>query len=177
MSRAPLATARLRLRRPEAADAGWIARSISLPEVQKNLTSPPHPFQQHHAEEWLAREAEKPTSLVIEGDEEEPLGVVTLRTGEVAPVLGYWLKPGAWGRGYMTEAAGAVLADHFAQTETTAHSGYMPDHPTSGRVLAKLGFVELEPELRQCHFRGGEVPVMPAELTAQRWRSLRQAAQ
>lgn len=56
--------------------------------------------------------------------------------------LGYWLGKPFWGRGYMPEAATALL--HRAFTElgmTTVWCGYYDGNEKSKRVQEKLGFV------------------------------------
>ena len=54
--------------------------------------------------------------------------------------LGYWITPDAWGRGYATEAAGAVLRAARAAGVRRVTAGHFVDNPASGRVLRKLGF-------------------------------------
>jgi RimJ/RimL family protein N-acetyltransferase len=71
--------------------------------------------------------------------------------------MGYCLDDSAWGRGFATEAAAALLQWAFdtldlnrVQAETDTRNG------ASGRVLEKLGFV-LEGTLRQDCIVEGEV--------------------
>lgn len=59
--------------------------------------------------------------------------------------LGYWLDRAAWGRGYGSEAAGAVVAFAFAELKLAClRAGHAEDNPASGRILSKLGFAYLE---------------------------------
>ena len=56
--------------------------------------------------------------------------------------LGYWLAPEAWGKGYATEAADALLSRLTRRAGERAFvSGYFTDNPASGQVLRKLGFL------------------------------------
>lgn len=71
--------------------------------------------------------------------------------------LGFCLSPSAWGQGYATEAAGALLDWAFAtldlnrvQAETDTRNG------ASARVLEKLGFIR-EGTLRQDCIVNGDI--------------------
>ena len=59
--------------------------------------------------------------------------------------LSYGLTPEAWGRGYATEAAAALVGRGFAELELAALLGMArPANCASHRVLEKLGFVYVE---------------------------------
>jgi len=59
--------------------------------------------------------------------------------------LGYWLEPAAWGAGYATEAAQAVVRFAFDDVGLVGlRSGHAGDNPASGRVLRKLGFQQID---------------------------------
>lgn len=88
--------------------------------------------------------------------------------------LGYWLGVPFWGRGYMPEAAGALLRHGF---ETLGMKciwcGYYDGNNNSKRVQEKLGFVYhhtcRDIEVRQL----GEIRVGHTSLlTKERWREL-----
>ncbi|MCP3970312.1 MAG: GNAT family N-acetyltransferase [Rhodobacteraceae bacterium] len=160
-------TDRLKMRPPRAADAGWMAAEIAQPEVQHMLTSPPHPYRPSHAKEWIAGTIGLGGHFVIETD--EPVGVVTLLRHLPAGELGYWLARDHWGNGYMTEAAGAVLADHFERSADTVPSGHITDNSGSANVLTKLGFREAGNTTVFCHYRGCDVNVQQMQLTARQW--------
>ncbi|QFZ19020.1 GNAT family N-acetyltransferase [Saccharothrix syringae] len=75
------------------------------------------------------------------------LVAVTRRSGEDSGIgvpaveVGYWVVPGAWGRGYGTEATGAVVAEVFARGHADLLvARYDPANTASGRLLAKLSF-------------------------------------
>jgi len=66
--------------------------------------------------------------------------------------LGYWIGRPFWGRGYVPEAAGAILRRGFeALGMTTVWCGYYDGNAKSKRVQEKLGFVY--------HHTCNEVPV------------------
>jgi RimJ/RimL family protein N-acetyltransferase len=55
--------------------------------------------------------------------------------------LSFWLAVDAWGRGYMSEAIGAVLRLAFRDLGLNRVYAYrMVRNPASGRVLARHGF-------------------------------------
>jgi RimJ/RimL family protein N-acetyltransferase len=59
-------------------------------------------------------------------------------SGEVE--LGYRLRPDAWGQGYATEGAAALLADALARPEVTRVYGHaLLSNPASLRVMEKIG--------------------------------------
>ncbi|MEM8728579.1 MAG: GNAT family N-acetyltransferase [Pseudomonadota bacterium] len=133
-----ITTSRLVLRPLETADADWIAREISNPNVQQWLTSPPHPYRLSDAEDFLHSFAQRPShrAILFAG---APVGMVTL-TGEGTPDLGYWLGEAAWGKGVMTEAAGALLDWHDTSGGGEVESGWIRGNSGSEGVLCKLGF-------------------------------------
>lgn len=161
----PITTDRLTLRPLRAEDAPWIAREIANPKVQRWLTSPPHPYQLEHAEGFIAAKSADPGVRAITKDA-SPIGVVTLgHRGE--DDLGYWLAEHAWGQGYMTEAAGALLDWHFANGGGEVESGWVTGNAGSARVLDKLGFWPTETHQTYSQFHGKEVPVERVTLAAE----------
>ena len=82
--------------------------------------------------------------------------------------IAYGVKPGHRGRGYATEAAGALVRfafDHDSVRLVRAHT--RPENGTSGRVLAKCGFARVgevvDPEDGLvCRWERGREPA-PAE--------------
>lgn len=164
-----LETQRLVLRPPEAADADWVAREISRPEVQRFLTNPPHPYRHEHAVAWLESQQGIEGSFVIVAD--KPVGAVTLRLHQKGGELGYWLAQEAWGNGYMTEAAGAAVAWHFGRSDQDVPSGYIVDNPGSANVLTKLGFQKENIRTAYCQFRQQDVEIQNMVLTKAAWQA------
>ena len=154
-------TKRLVLRPGWAEDAPALAAAIGHEGVVRNLARAPWPYLLEDAEGFLAlpRAAEQPRFVVCERfDAHRLIGGVELMPGGEAWELGYWLTPDAWGRGYATEAARAVLdiARHALGLHRVAARHYC-DNPASGRVLAKLGFRETGRARTYSLARGSEV--------------------
>lgn len=62
--------------------------------------------------------------------------------------LGYHLKRSAWGNGYATEAAGAVVRYAYETLSARAlFAGHSPNNMASAKVLVKLGFAFSHEEL------------------------------
>ena len=143
-----LETARLRLRPFAEADAPDVFAACSNPALGENAGWPPH----ETLEDSLAYIRDVvPQGLVwalCEAGEGAPvIGSIGLlpdpRFPEDADVLlmGYWLHQGFWSRGYMTEAAQAVLAwasDYCAPRLFTC--SHFLENAGSRRVIEKCGF-------------------------------------
>ena len=162
-------TPRLTLRPAWPEDAAAIAAAIAHESVVTKLAAVPWPYTEVHASEFLAR-PETPGDLfrlVIahEGGVARLVGGVGLHATGSEQELGYWYTPSAWGRGYATEAARAMvdIARHALGLRRLI-SAYFLDNPASGHVLAKLGFREVRRELRACAARGCAVPGAVVEL-------------
>ena len=137
-----LTTPRLLLRDGTPDDAEELAAAVGHWDVARMLERLPWPYGVADARWWLAqpKPADRPEPLIVRRDTGAILGCVGIMQKE-AVELGYWLTPAAWGRGFATEAAGAMVA-HGRDTlrlERIA-SGHFVDNPASGRVLAKVGF-------------------------------------
>jgi RimJ/RimL family protein N-acetyltransferase len=155
-------TPRLALRPGWPEDAADLARAIGHESVVRNLARAPWPYALGDAQTFLAmpRAAHEPRFLIVRrGAGETLLGGVGLTPAGDAHELGYWLTPDAWGRGYATEAARAVLEmgrDSLGLRRFVAR--HHIDNPASGRVLAKLGFVETGHSVMPSRGRGGPTP-------------------
>ena len=110
------------LRRPTLADVKAIATLANDRRIAENTRRLPHPYSQDHAVEFvraIAAEARE-TVFLIESNF-EPVGVVGVDWREPdAPRLGYWLGVDAWGQGFATEAARAVIDYTFEEFEDRA---------------------------------------------------------
>ncbi len=155
-------TSRLTLRPPWPEDAPAIAAAIAHEAVVMKLGSVPWPYTEAHAAEFLARPA-SPRDLFLavlahDAGAVRLIGGVGLHPAGEERELGYWLTPDAWGRGYATEAARAMVAiARYALGLRRIVSAYFLDNPASGHVLAKLGFRVTGQARRPCLARGHEV--------------------
>lgn len=152
-----LRTDRLRLRPFEDDDAGELYALMSDAHVLRYWDSPPW-TEPARAQTFIDRcramaDDESGVRPAVErADDGAFLGWVTftdwdpeLRSAE----LGYVLTEAAWGRGYATEAARAVLTWAYdALPLNRVQSQADTRNPASARVLEKLGFVH-EGTLRQ----------------------------
>jgi len=139
-------TRRLTLRPGWPEDAPALATAIAHASVVRNLARAPWPYTVADAAAFLAlpRDAHQPRFQIITRGENRLIGGVELVADEAgAHELGYWLTPDAWGQGYASDAARAVIdiARHTLRLDRLV-ARHMIDNPASGRVLHKLGFVE-----------------------------------
>ncbi|GGF43926.1 N-acetyltransferase [Youhaiella tibetensis] len=144
-----LKTERLVLRPQAARDADAIVAGLSNFEVAKWLPLVPYPYTPAGAAEWLAQLPDAPHAGKAIFTIELP-GTGMIGTVSIAAELGYWLAQPHWGRGYMTEAAQALLRWYFAQPECADEvlSSADADNAGSRSVQRKLGFVETIRETR-----------------------------
>ncbi len=138
-------TPRLILRPGWPEDAPVLAEAIAHEPVVRMTSRVPWPYGITDAEAFLERphEPRLPTCLILERGTAAPrlVGGVGLHLDDGEHEIGYWLTPAAWGRGFATEAAGAMI-DHARHGLglTQVRGRHFADNPASGRVLRKLGF-------------------------------------
>lgn len=153
MDRPTIVTARLSLRRPDERDIGAIVGIVADWEVARRLARVPHPYGITDAEFFMEEVVPKEWvwAITLDGSD-ELVGAIGLtpEDDDVAD-LGYWLSRDHWGRGLMTEAAGAIVLHgfhHLGLRRIT--SAYFEDNHVSGQVLRKLGFSETGRTMRPC---------------------------
>ena len=163
-------TPRLTLRPGWPEDAPALARAIAHEAVAFKLSRLPWPYTLAHAEEWLGGQpAPGNHPLLIfahdRGPTPELVGGIGLHPDGDLLEIGYWLTPAAWGRGYATEAARAMvgIARHTLGRPRLL-GRHMVDNPASGQVLRKLGFRETGAGRLPCLARGEEVDCVTFEL-------------
>jgi ribosomal-protein-alanine N-acetyltransferase len=152
-----LTTPRLLLRPLATSDAPEIQRLAGDWAIARMTLSIPHPYGDGVAEQWIASQAEafalgQQAAFAISLREGGTLvGSVGLMIcpEHARAELGFWIGRPFWGRGYCTEAAGAVIRFGFEQlglNRIFAH--HFAHNPASGRVMQKLG-MKYEGRLRQ----------------------------
>lgn len=162
-------TRRLTLRPGWPEDAPELTRAIAHESVATMLARLPWPYTEATARDWLARprRAGDADCLILahDGGDATLIGAIGLTRHGDAVDLGYWLTPSAWGHGYATEAAAAMLGiarDALGLARLT--SGHFLDNPASGKVLRKLGFRQTGEAPRHCVARDAAVPCAEFEL-------------
>ncbi len=163
LHRAVLGTARLELRPLRPEDAAAVIDGIGRLTVSRWLTVVPHPYAATDFDDFLPR-ATAGRFWAID-DSQGFAGVISL-----APGLGFWIASDRQGRGYVTEAATAVLAMHFADPQAgPVSSGYFADNAPSARVHRKLGFRTVAREQAMCRALGQARPLLRQRLTRKDW--------
>lgn len=176
MTELSLRTERLVLRPFIPADAPRVRELSGAWVVTRMLARVPYPYPPGLAEDWISKHATQraagenfPFAVTLHnrligcaGLHEEP------DRGQI--VLGYWIAAAHWGLGYATEAARAVLDFGFGWLGLAGIGAqYYEENQASGRVLAKLGFVETGRGLHPCLARNADVPGVDLELTRDFW--------
>ncbi|MFB2532323.1 GNAT family N-acetyltransferase [Paracoccus sp. p3-h83] len=84
--------------------------------------------------------------------------------------LGYWFARSAWGRGYGTEAVGAVVADHFADPQAAPITAHVHDgNIRSESVLRRIGFQAIGPRRYYAEALKREVDATTLRITRSDW--------
>jgi RimJ/RimL family protein N-acetyltransferase len=162
-----LVTRRLTLRPPAPPDAEDIALNLSNWNVARMLTRVPFPYFVEDAEDWIAGLSEKPGDLVYTIHRERLIGVAAIHFESGEPRLGYWLGEPWHGRGFMTEAAAALLSYAFATRKLAeVRSSVFEENAASLRVQEKLGFAVTGRAREWSRSRGETVATLETRLTA-----------
>lgn len=137
-------TKRLILRPHRMSDADAIVESLGDYQVVHMLARVPVPYDRQDATDWLSRATSGITpdwSLAITAGDDVHLGVVSIELRHGLWHLGYWLNRFYWGKGLMSEAAGAAVERFFRRMpEVALHSGAFVDNAASLHIQEKLGF-------------------------------------
>ena len=148
-----LRTERLVLRAFIPADAPRIQELAGDRDVALNTMHIPHPYPEGGAEEWIATQDEKREhgNVIFAIDDGELVGGIGLRVQREfdRAEIGYWIGKPFWGRGYATEAAGAIIRFGFEEMNLNRiYAGYFSRNAASARVMVKNG-MKYEGTLRQ----------------------------
>ena len=173
-------TERLTLRRTQSTDAQTMARRINDPDILRMTATLPMPYFTLTADFWLIRAAAdwrqgNSFAYAITHTDDSMMGVVDLfKNSEDDWEIGYWIGKEFWGKGYMPEAAKALLSEGFRVFDAPyIDAGYFEDNPASGRVLEKLGFVDKNEPSRLFSVARGErftgIELRLPRNTAARW--------
>lgn len=143
-----LQTAHLLLRSLAQQDIPALMRLAGAREIAATTLGIPHPYTEEDARKYIAKSEEdflagRSVSFAIcTLPEGELCGVVGLDISQAhqRAELGYWIAVPHWGKGYATEAAGAVVEFGFTKLDLhRIHAHYFAENRASGRVLEKIG--------------------------------------
>ncbi|NOK62621.1 MAG: Protein N-acetyltransferase, RimJ/RimL family [Chloroflexi bacterium AL-W] len=163
MHQPTLETTRLILRPFDLTDAPTVQRLAGDAAVADTTLNIPHPYHDGTAAQWIGthQQAFAKTIGVI-------FAIVLRETNELCgsislgitkqhhrAEMGYWLGVPYWNRGYITEAARALLDYGFNELQLhRINAHHLTRNPASGRVMQKIGMT-LEGTLRE-HICKGE---------------------
>ncbi len=109
--------------------------------VVRNLARAPWPYGEREARDFAAMPQDwRLPHFLITLPGTGVIGSAGLGANGDEAELGYWIARDHWGRGYATEAAGAVLKIAHTLGHRRLVAGHFIDNPASGRVLRKIGF-------------------------------------
>jgi RimJ/RimL family protein N-acetyltransferase len=153
-----IVTARLELRLLAEDDAPHFVRLFDDDwEAIKQTGRMPYPVTEAAMREWIALHAAgaSMTFLMVRKEDGVPMGGIGF--GGVGDVqeLGYALGRAYWGQGYATEGVLAMI-EHARSLGLRALEAFtFVENPSSARVLAKAGFLDLGLVRRSYPMRGG----------------------
>ncbi len=171
-------TPRLSLRPFSKADAQRTGELCGAWAVARMLASVPFPLPAGLTDDWITKHDDArangddfPFAITLHN---RLIGCISLGKdpGRGRIELGYWIAVSYWGFGYATEAARAILAFGFGWLGFAAVCARrFEENEASGRVLAKLGFLETGRSLHPCLARKAQLPGVELELTRDSWRA------
>lgn len=170
-----LETARLVLRLPRLADAGWMTRGLNNFNVAGNMLVP-FPYEREMAEDYLGRDwAHMPPNrmrYVIDLKGTGGVGMAGFSPADGVGVLSYWLAEPYWGHGLMSEALRAVLGWYFAATGADRIlAGAFHFNAASLAIQHKFGFAEIGRSNVHSLARNATIEHIDTELTREAFDS------
>ena len=148
---ADLVTERLVLRDLRSSDAAAVAAGAGDRRVAAYLIEVPSPYPIALARRWVTHRIDWWTqgrgvtfAVTLPEEPDMLLGTVSLRRymRDRRAELGYWLAQPAWGHGFATEAAQAIVDFGFRELGLLrVYAQVLADNRASLRVLDKLGMV------------------------------------
>ena len=168
-------TKRLTLRPPLEVDAEQIAHALNDAEVSRNLSDTPHPYALSDAHEWIKWSRRQ--TFVYTIHRQKLAGVIRMRDGAEAPIIGFWLAKEFWGKGYMDESLKAVLARAFEGGINKIACSVFADNEAAIAILKKNGFQITGEAKSFCPARGESYPTTKAILKNDDFQKLNANAQ
>lgn len=161
MPRPTITTERLVLRPFTPDDAPAIQRLASAHDVAATTLLIPHPYPEGAAAEWIAGHDDASNNhifAIAPRDGGEAMGAIGLHVerNHDRAEIGYWIGVPYWNRGYVTEAAKAIVDYVFNTLNLNrVFAFHFTQNPASGRVLQKIG-MKREGTMRQHILKWGE---------------------
>jgi RimJ/RimL family protein N-acetyltransferase len=149
---------RLSYRPLAGSDAGRVTALVGEWDVARMTARIPHPYSLIDADLWIASIGNDEFVRAVEhdGDLIGAVGYIAPEDGQAE--IGYWIGKPWWGRGFATEAAGALMQHCFAVAGFRRLTcGHFVDNPASARVISKLGFRRIGNGTQWCEARQSEV--------------------
>jgi RimJ/RimL family protein N-acetyltransferase len=158
-----LRTTRLLLAPLRVEDIPKIVEYAGNEKVSRYTLNIPHPYLEKDAIYWLnlahqgRKSGEKYIFSIRDGETEAFMGGIGLHVNKAFShaELGYWIAEPFWNKGFVSEAAAAVIRFGFEELDlrrVAAH--YVAVNGASGKVMANAG-MQKEGVLRQHMFRNG----------------------
>ncbi len=111
--------------------------------------------------------------LLVDRESRQGIGWMSLRVGDGGrgtAEIGYSIVATHRGKGYASEAAGAVVDYAFEESDLRQLDACcVPANAASRRLLARIGFDEMRVQKNGAIVRGAPVDIVVFELTRERW--------
>ncbi len=150
-----LKTERLILSQLEEIDIPFIVEFLQHRIYSDFTSNIPYPYTENDAQSWvkMAQEAFEENSgytFGIRNKNGQIMGAIGLHDREDDKAeLGYWIGIPYWNKGYVTEAANAILEFGFKKLGfNKIFATHLPHNPASGKIMEKIG-MEKEAVLKQ----------------------------
>jgi RimJ/RimL family protein N-acetyltransferase/uncharacterized glyoxalase superfamily protein PhnB len=174
-----LTTERLVLRPLALEDAPALHSIYSHPDAMRHWHTPPHERVDETREmvsEELRRDGQQWT--IWHRADDRAIGVTGYLGNPGVPGFGYILHPDYWGRGYMTEAAGAALEYGFIRMGLDRVELWITeDNLASQRLAQRLGFTYRGRFRVRYHHNAASHENRVYGLTVEEWRAIRSDGQ
>lgn len=137
----PFTTSRLILRPLALTDASRLERIINDYDIACMLIRVLHPYPPGAAEDFIKQIRPGQEVFAVCLQDGPLIGCIAFQPEEHNMQFGYWLGKAFWGKGYMSEAAGALLNYIFSETDMdNIETCVFSDNPASWQIQEKLGF-------------------------------------
>ena len=165
-----LCTARLILRPARPDDAPCYALGVGEYAIARWLTHLPWPYTLSMASDFLRsapHNSPERALFIIDLPGKGMIGALS-----IMDEFGFWIARPHWGKGYITEAAAALIDWHFANSPSeTIKCSAQWDNKPSLRVQAKLGFVEQGRQMQFSQALQHNIEHVMTGLTRAQWRA------